>query len=1229
MKEQLINRYPITKTLRFSLIPVGKTEDNFVAKKLLEEDKQRAADYKKVKQYIDSYHKHFIESVLCRVRLNDINNYSVLYYKNNKTDSDITSMKSYEEKMRKQIAKAFSSDKEYKRIFSEDIIKSILPDFLDSDEEINTVMSFKGFYTYFTSFNEVRKNIYTDKEQPSVVAYRCINENLPKFLDNIKSFIKIKKLLPDSVIEKFNNDFYNIFNKYINDIFNIDFFDFVLSQSGINVYNAMIGGYTCSDGTKIQGLNEYINLYNQKAAKQDKSLRLPLVKPLYKQILSDKESISYIPESFESDDDLLEAVNEYYNSHKLDFEEISDLFSDLSSFELSGIYIKSGASITNISNKIFGNWGMLRAAWNTRYETLNPISSKTNIEKYNDKRNKAYNKIKSFSISELQSSAADINFEETVKNISDWYSLSVKEAADKIKNNYNSAEDLLNNKYEGKNNKKLCNNKIAIELIKNLLDSVKELELLIKPLLGTGKEDNKDIVFYGKFVTLYDSIATIDRLYDKTRNYITKKPYSNDKIKLNFQNYNLLGGWDITKERDYKTVILRKDEFYYLAIMDKSHNDVFTNVPTASGENCYEKMECKLLPGPNKMLPKVCFAKANYDLFKPSEKINDIRNCESFKKGPNFNLDECHEFIDFFKESIKKYENWSVFDFKFTRTEDYKDISQFYNEVAEQGYLLNFRHISESYINDLVEKGYIYLFKIYNKDFSKYSSGKPNLHTMYLKMLFDKRNLADVVYKLNGSAEMFYREASIKDSDKIIHYANQPIKNKNPDNPKNTSVFKYDLIKDKRYTKHQFLLHIPITVNFKANGQGFLNYDVRKIVKEKADNYVIGIDRGERNLIYISVVNSKGKIVEQMSLNQIICDNGYKVDYHKLLDTKEKERDLARKSWSAIKNIKELKGGYISQVIHKICELVIKYDAIIAMEDLNFGFKRGRFSVEKQVYQKFENMLISKMNLIVDKNIEPESDGGLLRAYQLTNKFDGVNKGKQNGIIFYVPAWNTSKIDPVTGFVDLLRPKYTSVADSQKFFGTIDRICYNPDSDLFEFDIDYGKFPKCNSDFKKKWRVCTYADRIETFRNKDKNNEWDNRRIILTDKFKALFEKFGIDYTDNLKESIVSNASADFHRQLTKLFALTLQMRNSIAGSTQPEDDYLISPILNNSGVFYDSRVKYSDAVMPCDADSNGAYNIARKALWAIDVLKNTDDSALDKAKLAISNSDWLEYVQK
>lgn len=46
-------------------------------------------------------------------------------------------------------------------------------------------------------------------------------------------------------------------------------------------------------------------------------------------------------------------------------------------------------------------------------------------------------------------------------------------------------------------------------------------------------------------------------------------------------------------------------------------------------------------------------------------------------------------------------------------------------------------------------------------------------------MLFDERNLSNVVYKLNGEAEMFYREASINDKEKITHQANQPIENKN------------------------------------------------------------------------------------------------------------------------------------------------------------------------------------------------------------------------------------------------------------------------------------------------------------------------------------------------------------------------------------------------------------------------------------------------------------------
>ncbi|MEE1011140.1 MAG: type V CRISPR-associated protein Cas12a/Cpf1, partial [Acutalibacteraceae bacterium] len=551
-------------------------------------------------------------------------------------------------------------------------------------------------------------------------------------------------------------------------------------------------------------------------------------------------------------------------------------------------------------------------------------------------------------------------------------------------------------------------------------------------------------------------------------------------------------------------------------------------------------------------------------------------------------------------------------------------ISEFYREVSNQAYTIRFKDVPVDYIDGLVERGQLYLFQIYNKDFSAHSKGTPNLHTLYFKMLFDERNLSDVVFKLNGQSEMFYREASINKDEMIIHPANQPIDNKNPESSNKKAFFTYDIVKDKRFTKRQFLLHMPITINYKADGKEIINDDVRKAIKHSDKTHIIGIDRGERNLLYICVIDSDGNIVEQKSLNEIFASTGQRVDYHKLLDKKEGERDKARKNWSTIENIKELKEGYLSQVVHEICKLVVKYNALVALEDLNFGFKKGRFKVEKQVYQKFENMLIQKLNYLADKNIDPNEDGGLLKAYQLTNCYKGVSRGKQNGIIFYVPAYLTSKIDPTTGFVDLLKPKYTNVSDSVSFFERFDDIVFNSSENIFEFKLDYTKFPRTDSSFVKKWTLFSNGERIMTFRNSLKNNEWDNKTVVLTDEFKSLFEKYGIDYTSALKKSIVENGDKNFHKELIRLVSLMLQMRNSETGNF--DVDYLISPVKNSSGGFYDSRCCMDN--LPQNADANGAYNIARKALWAVGVMKNTPDEGLMKANLAISNADWLGYAQ-
>jgi CRISPR-associated protein Cpf1 len=262
------------------------------------------------------------------------------------------------------------------------------------------------------------------------------------------------------------------------------------------------------------------------------------------------------------------------------------------------------------------------------------------------------------------------------------------------------------------------------------------------------------------------------------------------------------------------------------------------------------------------------------------------------------------------------------------------------------------------------------------------------------------------------------------------------------------------------------------------------------------------------------------------------------------------------------------------------------------------------------------------LNYVVDKHKDPESDGGLLHAYQLTSKFDSFQKlGKQSGFLFYIPAWNTSKIDPVTGFVNLFDTRYVNIEKAKAFFCKFDIIRYNQDKGWFEFGFDYKNFTSKADESRTKWTLCTFGTRIETFRNKEKNSQWDNRNVDLTKAFKELFSKYNIDLTSNIKEAICIQTEKDFFESLLHLLKLTLQMRNSVTGT---EIDYIISPVANENGEFFDSRT--CSEKLPKDDDANGAYNIARKGLVLIEQIKKAND--LKKLKFDISNKSWLQYVQ-
>ena len=81
-------------------------------------------------------------------------------------------------------------------------------------------------------------------------------------------------------------------------------------------------------------------------------------------------------------------------------------------------------------------------------------------------------------------------------------------------------------------------------------------------------------------------------------------------------------------------------------------------------------------------------------------------------------------------------------------------------------------------------------------------------------------------------------------------------------------------------------------------------------------------------------------------------------------------------------------------------------------------------------------------------------------------------------------------------------------------------------------------------------------------------------------------------------------------------------MRNSITGTNV---DYLVSPVSDENGNYFDSRT--SSERLPQNADANGAYNIARKGLMLIDQIKQSDD--VTRLKFDLSNKNWLKFAQE
>ena len=1188
------NCYGISKTLRFSLIPQFETGENIRKNGILFSDKEKSVNYEKIKPILDKCHIKYIEEKMTGYS----DDWSELYEALLEAQRDKSlkkDLESVQKKYRKKISTYLKKD-----------MKDLAPKGLidgatsgkyyvqEMEENVDLFHTFNKFATYFTNYQTARENMYSE-DGSTAIAHRVVNEIFPQFVSNIKLFNN----LPEEVVEQIKADTGILRGEYsLDEIINIGFFNKVLSQKGIDFYNSIVGGITSSDGlTKHKGINESCNICYQKGLLSKKAV----FKLLYKQILSDRETLSFVSEMFESDEELNKALKAY----SVVLNEV--LTSNRG--EIETIFKKENVEIDKI------------------YIDKKMVSFLSMIAYENDwraiKNNLVNNKVKEkdeYTLLELQECCEVDLLEKAYNNVVNLTS----EILD--------AEKLLR-----------FNSKISSYVeIKNYMDAVQRLEKALK-IFSSSEENEKDSLFYGVFDAVYKVLRENISLYNMIRNYATKAPYSTEKYKLNFNSPTLLDGWDKNKEASCLGTILKKDGKYYLGIMNASDKPKIKESKDKSDAS-YEKMVYKYLPGPNKMLPKVFFSAKGLSTFGASDYIlNNYNEKKHIKSEKNFDLNYCYDLIDFFKEKINEHPDWSKFGFKFSNTKEYENISDFYNEISKQAYQVSFSYVEERDVREAVKDGKLFLFQIYNKDFSEQSTGTPNLHTIYWKELFTEENLKMPIFKLNGKAEIFYRPASVENP--FVHKKNSILIRKKDNQGKSVEdgIYKaavldaengmsltelenkypnllfrkapHDIVKDKRYTQEKFAFHVPITMNNGVDEKyKKFNESVLRHIEGRDDFYIIGIDRGERNLIYISCIDQKGNIVYQKSFNSVS-----ETDYHKKLDSLEKMRLDERRSWEAVTKIRDVKSGCLSQVVHEIVKLMIKYPSIIVMEDLNFGFKRGRIHIEKQVYQNFEKALIDKLNYCTLKNAPSDKEGGVRHAYQLTAKFDSFERlGKQSGFIFYVPARNTSKIDYYTGFVNLFTSaqlKYESVNKSREFFKLFDNICYDS-LDCFRFDFKYSSFDLKQRDYKDEWSIYTAGENRIAHTKVDGYDT--TKEVNVTEEMKQLFKEYGIDYKSNLQEQIIAIEDKLFFKTLLWLFSVTVQLRYENA-----ENDFILSPV-QKDGKFFDTRKAKENE--PKDGDANGAYHIAIKGLQLVKTQLQNGKIIADEKGQQFYN--FLKFVQ-
>ncbi len=1101
---------PIVKAIQFELIPEGRTSETLEEIKADEYDQYLVELREKAAPHVDS----IIRSIANRALKNVEYDFTAL----GEADSTSKEYSALIKDLTKVTLKAIeSSCKEIlglgsAKIKSAEFVESI-PDTLmklnlagTEDTEVITELfaELKGKTPIMESFLTSRITAITTWLTDRVI------ENFEIYKKNVPIIQRIlESPISDEIIANWPAAAY---------MADIKMYSNAMSQDGIDAYNDILNGIVTEKGIDAKGIIMLVNEYNN-----DKSHKsLPTPKKLNKQILMPKAK-AFTIETLDNDEDVASLIKEATEIAIPTSEALKEAIDTLSTDDVVVKY----NNLHTLSHFIYDNHGKIPGAikedashdLSMAYEEAATKREREKIEKKLLDLDKALKK-NQYTFADIEKRLGDNKIFDTYKKLLNVARMAAVHSYDSLIGVLDTCKDIRGSK-------------TAVAELTQYFNAWTDYRDLLRCIVRNNTESGSN-AFYNIFDDAFMDIKSVSKAESKVLAYVTRKPA--DIAKKNFATYGHAARFNTQwVQPDGKmsigthTIVKRDDKFYLLMLtngtkpvslagtgsdkifVQKKGQDATTTMPKMLFKNAKKAFEADNslteYEITDKVTKPVVVPRSIYEIYR-----DGLYKTDALKSGLISETEykkNLTSVLSLYAEFIEVYEEYSLFDIKLRPIEEYENSAGFFADVNAGNFKSMWISVKDGIVDELVDKGLAMMFLIHSKNLYRENGSKTAYDKLLLSALSEDSH--DI---LMLKPKMFSRKATV--TNPTVHKKGSTLVNRFDANgnriPEDTYqelyayfngrliitdlskeamsyidrglVVKheamYNITKDKRYTEDKYTVMFSIKKNASCiDRSNRLNYEVEELESPA----VMALTRSEQDLIYYTITDANGKLIESRSLN-VINGKDYWSELKEISEIRKAEKS---KSWKYDRTFKDIRNAYISLAITEIVNKVIEHGAVIVVERIQEELKNSRDALDNTVYKSFETQLVSRLADLHFKGIPEGEPGSVTNPYQLC-----ANNGNsyQDGIVYFVSPGYTSNVDTETGFVNVFNfNNLRTVAEKRYFLSRFESITYDKTKHRFRFAFNYDNFITNEDVEKKAWTVYAGGPKV-VFNKELKYNEY-------------------------------------------------------------------------------------------------------------------------------------------